>query len=86
MGRRSDLALGGFYRRLKARTNAALATVATARKRAVLYYKAMRHGLAEVARGLAADEKADRERQPHRLEKRAADMGFALLPINAQTV
>ena len=86
VGRSSSLALGGFYRRLKARTNAAVATVATARKLAVLYYDAMRHGLAYVERGLEAYEKADRERQQRRLEKRAAEMGFALTPINAQTI
>ena len=86
VGRSCYLALGGFYRRLKARTNAAIATVATARKIAVLYYDTMRHGQAYVERGLEAYEKADRERQQRRLEKRAAAMGFALTPINAQTV
>ena len=86
MGRSSHLALGGFYRRLKARTNAAVATVATARKLAVLYYDAMRHNLTYVERGLAAYEKANHERQQRQLEKRAAEMGFALTPINAQTI
>ncbi len=83
VGRSSYLALGGFYRRLKARTNAAVATVATARKLAVLFYYAMRHGMAYVERGLEAYEKADRERQQRRLEKRAAEMGFSLTPLNA---
>jgi hypothetical protein len=39
-----------------------------------------------VERGLEAYEKADCERQQRRLEKRAAEMGFAQTPINGQTV
>lgn len=74
------LALGGFYRRLKARTNAAVATVATARKLAVLYYHAMRHGLAYVEKGLEAYEQACRERQRRYLQKRAAELGLSLVP------
>ncbi len=73
------LALGGFYRRLKARTSAAVANVATARKLAVLFYNAMRHGLAYVERGLEAYETAQRERQERSLKKRAAELGFALV-------
>jgi transposase len=63
------------------RTNPAVATVATARKLAVLFYQAMRHGMAYVERGLEAYEKADRERQQRRLQRRALEMGFDLVPI-----
>lgn len=73
------LALGGFYRRVKARTNAAIAVVATARKLAVLYYHAMRHGLAYVEQGLARYEQLYRERQQRFLQKRAAELGFSLV-------
>lgn len=79
------LALGGFYRRLKARTNAAVATVATARKLAVLFYHAMRHGLAYVERGLEAYEEAYRQRQLRYLQKRAAELGLNLVASHAQT-
>jgi transposase len=81
VGKSRYLALGGFYRRLKARTNAAVATVATARKLAVLYYRTMRHGLAYVERGLEAYQAAYRERQKRYLQKSAADLGFALTPM-----
>jgi hypothetical protein len=85
VGKSRYLALGGFYRRLKARTNAAVATVATARKLAVLFYQAMRHGLAYVERGLEAYEQAYRERQRRYLQKCAAELGLSLVPIHAQT-
>jgi transposase len=82
VGKSSYLALGGFYRRLKARTNAA---VATARKLAVLFYHAMQHGLAYVERGLEAYEQAYRERQRRYLQKRAAELGLSLVPLHDQT-
>jgi hypothetical protein len=41
----------------------------------------MRHGMAYVERGLEAYEKADRERQQRRLQRRALEMGFDLVPI-----
>ena len=85
VGKSSYLALGGFYRRLKGRTNAALATVATARKLAVLFYNTMRHGLAYVERGLETYEKAYRERQRRYLTKCAAELGLTLVPTPAQT-
>ena len=76
------LALGGFYRRLKARTNSAIAIVATARKLAVLYYHAMRHGLAYVEQGLERYEQLHRERQQRYLQKRAAELGLLLMPAS----
>lgn len=74
------LALGGFYRRLKARTTAAVAIVATARKLAVLYYHAMRHGLAYVEHGLERYEQQYRARQQRYLLKHAAELGLTLVP------
>jgi transposase len=85
LARSKYLALGGFYRRLKARTNAAVANVATARKLAVLFYYAMREGMAYVERGLEAYEAAYRKKQESVLQKRAAELGFALVPAQAQT-
>jgi len=76
------LALGGFYRRLKARTCAAIAIVATARKLAVLYYQAMRQGLAYVEQGLNRYEQRYRERQHRYLQKRAAELGLTLVPTS----
>ena len=81
VGRSTDLALGGFYRRIKARANCAVAIVATARKIAVLFYHTLRHGLAFVERGLAAYEAAYRERQRSYLHKCAAELGLCLQPL-----
>lgn len=85
IARSKYLALGGFYRRLKARTSAAVANVATARKLAVMFYHAMRDGLAYVERGLEAYEAAYRQRQERFLQKRATELGFTLVPAPAQT-
>lgn len=78
-------ALGGFYRRLKARTSAAVANVATARKLAVLFYYAMREGVDYVERGLEAYEATYRKHQERFLHKRAAELGFTLVPAPAQS-
>lgn len=86
IARSKYLALGGFYRRLKARTNAAVANVATARKLAVLFYHAMRDGLDYVERGLEAYEAAYRKKQERFLQKRATELGFTLVPAQAQTI
>ncbi len=83
IARSKYLALGGFYRRLKARTCAAVANLATARKLAVLFYHAMREGLAYVERGLQAYEAAYRHSQERFLQKRAAELGFTLMPAHA---
>ena len=85
IARSKYLALGGFYRRLKGRTSAAVANLATARKLAVLFYYAMRNGMAYVERGLEAEETMYRERQERFLKKRAAELGFAIVPVTSQT-
>ena len=43
---KTDTALGVFYRRLSSRIGKAKAVTATARKIAVLFYNALRHGMA----------------------------------------
>ena len=80
---RSIAALGGFYRRIKARGGAPVAIVATARKLAVLYYQLMRYGVAYVEQGLAAYEQSYQIFQRKRLQKHAAKLGFNLVPIPA---
>ena len=47
----TDAALGAFYRRLSARIGKAKAVTATARKVAVLFYNAVRHGMEYVDPG-----------------------------------
>jgi len=43
---RTDTALGAFYKRLSSRIGKAKAVTATARKIAVLFYNAVRYGMA----------------------------------------
>jgi len=73
-------ALGGFYRRIRARRGASVAIVATARKLAVLYWHLMRYGTAYVEQGLAAYEEAYRQTQLKRLQNQASRLGFTLAP------
>jgi hypothetical protein len=60
-----------------------VAIVATARKLAVLFYRAMTRGLAYVERGLAKYEAADRAQSKRHLRKMAARLGFILQPKTA---
>lgn len=76
---RTQTALGAFYRRLAARTGKAKAVTATARKLAVLFYNALRHGLAYVDPGASYYEERYRQRVVHNLERRAKQMGYALV-------
>src|SRR2546428_12036889 len=55
---RTDTALGAFYRRLAARIGKAKAVTATARKLAVLFYRALRFGLAYADPGASHYEAA----------------------------
>lgn len=74
------LALGGFYRRIKSRSGAKIAIVATARKLAELFYKFMRYGKTFIEEGLIAYEKKYRERILKNLKKKASMMGFVVIP------
>lgn len=81
---RTDTALGGFYRRLAARCGAGKAAVATARKLGVLVYQALKHGQAFVDTGLAKYERQQNDRLVRHLQKRAATLGYKLLPATAE--
>ena len=56
--------------------------MATARKLAVLFYRAMTRGLEYVERGLAQYEAAYRKQSERHLRKMAARLGFTLQPKN----
>lgn len=77
---RTQTALGAFYRRLAARTGKAKAVTATARKLAVLFYRALRFGLAYADPGASYYETKYRQRVVHNLQRRAKSLGFALVP------
>lgn len=77
---RTDTALGAFYRRLSARTGKAKAVTATARKIAVLFYNAVRHGMDYVDPGASSYETRYRARVIQNLHRRAKAFGFVLQP------
>jgi transposase len=76
---RTQTALGAFYRRLAARVGKAKAVTATARKLAILFYQALRFGMAYADPGVSAYETRYRERVVHHLRRRAKSLGFTLV-------
>lgn len=76
---RTQTALGAFYRRLAARTGKAKAVTATARKLAILFYKALRFGMTYVDPGISYYEERYRLRVIHNLERRAHNLGLKLI-------
>jgi transposase len=78
---RTETALGAFYRRLSARIGKAKAVTATARKVAVLFYNAVRHGMEYVDPGASFYETRYRTRVVNNLHRRAKAFGFVLQPL-----
>jgi transposase len=75
-------ALGGFYRRLKARKGPKVAMKALARKLAVMYYNVMKYGVEYVEIGLEGYEEKQKEHRLRNLERLARQMNLQLVPIN----
>ncbi len=80
---RSQSALGAYYRRMRARIGPGKAVKATAHKLARILYRLLRYGTAYVETGQQAYEEQYRTRQVRSLQRRAADLGFTLLPVAA---
>jgi transposase len=80
---RTETALGAFYRRLAARIGKAKALTATARKIAILFYRAMQFGIHYQDPGANQYEQRYRERVIKQLQRRAAQFGYALQPSEA---
>jgi transposase len=76
---RTQTALGAFYRRLAARIGKAKAVTATARKLAILFYNALRFGMAYADPGASYYEARYRQRVLDNLRRRAHQMGFTLV-------
>ena len=83
LARSKYLALGGFYRRLRATRGAEVANIAAARKVAVLFYNALRYGLNYVEQGLQEYEAAYRQPCLRRLQRNARQFGLTLVPATA---
>src|ERR1700683_3563110 len=75
---RTETALGAFFRRLSARIGKAKAITATARKIAVLFYNALRHGMKYTDPGAAYYEERYRQRVLFNLQRRAKAFGYVL--------
>ena len=80
---RTPTASGAFYRRLAYRVGKPKAITATARKLAILVYRALEHELVYRDPGAAAYDAHHRTRVLRRLRERAANLGFAL--VNLET-
>jgi transposase len=83
---RSPSALGGYYRRMKARLGAAEGVTATAHKLARIIYRLLKHGEAYVRQGLEEYEKQFRQKKLEGLQKAARKMGLELVAPKAVTV
>jgi transposase len=76
---RTQTALGAFYRRLAARIGKPQAITATARKLAILVYRALKGELIYADRGATAYDLNQRTRTLRHLRRRAANLGFELV-------
>jgi transposase len=81
--RRSQTALGAYYRRIAARTSADTAVFATARKLAQLIYRLLRYGHPYVDEGAAAYEQRYQQARVRRLADTAQNLGYTLVPRQA---
>jgi len=76
--RRTETALGAFYRRLSMRIGKANAVTATARKIAVLFYNTLRNGMDYSDPGAAYYEERHRRRVVSNLQRRTKAFGYVL--------
>jgi transposase len=82
---RSQSALGGFYRRMRAKHGPAKANKATAHKLARIVYHMLKYREAYVDPGATYYEEQYRERALRNLKRKAAKLGLELVPAVAQT-
>jgi transposase len=73
-------ALGAFYRRIQARAGGPQAIVATARKIAERVYRLLKYGQEYVRQSVDAYEANYQARQAEALAKKAASLGYQLVP------
>jgi len=83
---RSQSALGGFYRRMRAKHGPAKANKATAHKLARIVYHMLKNRTAYVDPGQTYYEEQYRERTLRNLKRKAANLGMDLVPKAAQAL
>ncbi len=81
---RGQSAIGAFYRRMTAKHGPAKATTATAHKLARIVYFMLKNRTAYVDPGATYYEQQYRERTIRNLKRKAANLGFELVPQPAQ--
>ena len=81
---RTQTALGSFYRRIAARGPGGKAVVATARKMAVFFYRALKHGRPFLEGSLASYEQQYEARKLSQLRKQAAALGYQIQPAQPE--
>jgi transposase len=79
----SQTALGGYFRRMRARLGPPKAITATAHKLARLVYRMLKYGEEYVDAGVQAYEQKYQDRMLRNLKKSAASLGYQLSPIAA---
>ena len=79
--RRSDTALGAFFRRMSSRLIPAKAITAAAHKLAVILYNMLKTGQEYLESGAQYYESEYRERCIRNLMRKANDLGFAVVPL-----
>jgi len=78
LSRSVDKALGGFYRRIRARRGGLVANQALARKLATMFWQVMVHGVAYVEEGMKKYEERVRQTEQNTLRKLAKRHGMVL--------
>lgn len=77
---RSQTALGAFFRRMRARLGAPKAITATAHKLAKILYCMLKYGVSYEEQGANYYEEKHKERVLTNLKKKAAELGWELVP------
>ncbi len=82
---RSQTALGAYLRRMKAALGAPKAVTATARKLALMIYRALKHGLRYIDPGQDWYERQYHDRLLQSLTRKALKLGYQLTPTPPTT-
>jgi hypothetical protein len=81
LARSKHLALGGFYRRIRATRGGQVANIAAARKVAQLFYCTLRYGLDYVEQGLEQYNAKYKAQSIKRIQAAAKHFGLMLQPL-----
>ncbi len=81
VGNGKNNAMAGFYKRIKARSGAAVANKATARKIAVYYYNLMTKGIDFVEKGIEHYNERYKLQKIDYIHKQAAQLGYQIVPV-----